>query len=155
TYTAQLRALESYNGEHPASAPARFVLAYHYLTQGHTDVAVDQLKQVVQLQPSDRLSAQIVAQLSGEAGKAQAPPTETPPTAPAETAAPPPSAPQGNLVGTWKASPGAGTTIELTVTADGNFKWIVIDQGKSRPIEGKYTYGNDILALSQNENNAL
>jgi tetratricopeptide (TPR) repeat protein len=154
TYTAQLRALEDYVGEQPSSASARFVLAYHYLTQGHTEAAVDQLKQVVQLQPSDKLSAQIVAQLSGESGKAQPTPSEAQPAAPTEPASSPPIQ-QGNLVGTWKASPGAGSTIELIVTTDGNFKWNVIDQGKSQPIEGKYTYGNGILALSQDENNAL
>jgi tetratricopeptide (TPR) repeat protein len=154
-YTAQLRALEAYAGEHPSSAPARFVLAYHYLTQGHTESAVEQLKQVVQLQPSDRLSAQLVTQLSGDAGKTQAQEAGAPPAAPTEPTASSPGVPEGNLVGTWKASPAPATTIELTTTADGNFKWNVIDQGKSRPIEGKYTYGNGILAMSQNENNSL
>ena len=68
-YTGQLRGVEDYRGAHPDSAPARFVLAYHYLTQGHTENAVDELKEVVKLQPSDQLSAQLVAQLSGASAK--------------------------------------------------------------------------------------
>ena len=39
----QLRALEAFCAANTRSAPARFVLAYHYLKQGHTDAAVKQL----------------------------------------------------------------------------------------------------------------
>ena len=62
-YTAQLRALEAYCDANPSAAPARFVLGYHYLTQGHTEAAVDVLKQVVALMPSDTLSAKLARQL--------------------------------------------------------------------------------------------
>ncbi len=58
-YTEQLRALEAFVRSNPQSAPAHFVLAYHYLAQGHDDAAVAQLKHVVQLQPADKLSAQL------------------------------------------------------------------------------------------------
>ena len=61
TYTSQLRALEGYVRSNPDSAQARFVLAYQYLAQGHDPEAVTQLKEVVRLQPSDKLSAQIIA----------------------------------------------------------------------------------------------
>ncbi len=64
-YTRQLRALESYASQSPRSASARFVLAYHYLTQGHTEAAVAELKLVQQLQPKDALSAQLLQQLEG------------------------------------------------------------------------------------------
>ena len=63
TYTQQLRALESYCSQHPQSAAARFVLAYHYLTQGHAEAAVRQLKIVQQLQPKDQLTAQLIQQI--------------------------------------------------------------------------------------------
>jgi tetratricopeptide (TPR) repeat protein len=155
TYTAQQRALEAYIGSHPESASARFVLAYHYLTQGHTEAAVEELKEVLKLQPSDHLSTQLVAQLSGDTAK---PPAEGAALVPTQAEAAPaatPPAKEGNLVGTWKASPAPGTAIELTAGADGSFKWNVTENGKSRPIEGKYTYGNGILAMSQSENNAL
>jgi len=68
-YTAQIRALEAYISGQPTSASARFVLAYHYLTQGHNESAVDQLREVLKLQPSDRLAAQIVAQLSASSAR--------------------------------------------------------------------------------------
>ncbi len=38
-YTAQLRKLEEYVKANPAASDARFVLAYHYLTAGHTEAA--------------------------------------------------------------------------------------------------------------------
>ncbi len=72
-YTTQLRALEDYCDTHSDAATARFVLAYHYLTEGHTDAAVSVLKQVVALKPNDTLSAKLLRQL--------APPKETPSTA--------------------------------------------------------------------------
>ena len=52
-YTAQLRTLEEFTRAHSDSATARFVLAYHYLTEGFTDAAVQVLKQVVALKPND------------------------------------------------------------------------------------------------------
>ena len=58
-YTAQLRKLEAFVQANPASTAGRFVLAYHYLTQGHIDAAVAQLKQVAALAPQDKLSAQL------------------------------------------------------------------------------------------------
>src|SRR5207253_1404093 len=64
TYTEQLRALEAYCNQNPNSAPARFDLAYHYLTAGHAPQAVAQLEAVVQLQPQDKLSAQLLKQLT-------------------------------------------------------------------------------------------
>ena len=63
TYTRQLRALEASVRANPNSAPARFVLAYQYLVQGHDQNAVDQLKAAVKLQPGDTLSAQLIAHL--------------------------------------------------------------------------------------------
>src|SRR4029077_3031087 len=63
TYTQQLRALESLCTQNPEWAASRFVLAYHYLTQGHPEAALTQLKAVVALQPKDQLSAQLVQQL--------------------------------------------------------------------------------------------
>ena len=48
-YTAQLRKLEAFVTANPSSTAGRFVLAYHYLTQGHIDAAVAQLKEVVAL----------------------------------------------------------------------------------------------------------
>ena len=81
-YTSQLRKLEAFVSANPTSTAGRFVLAYHYLTQGNTDAAVSQLKEVVTLAPQDTLSAQLVKQFS--------PPAAAPDT-PAATTAPPPA----------------------------------------------------------------
>ena len=63
-YTSQLRKLEAFVSANPKSTAGHFVLAYHYLTQGHTEEAVSQLKQVVALAPQDTLCAQLVKQFS-------------------------------------------------------------------------------------------
>jgi tetratricopeptide (TPR) repeat protein len=59
-YTQQLRALESYASAHPDSADARFLLGYHYMTEGYRDAAIRQFTKVTQLQPDDVLAQQIV-----------------------------------------------------------------------------------------------
>src|SRR5262249_42065208 len=58
-YTGQIRKLEAFITANPRSTSGHFVLAYHYLTQGHTAAAVNQLKEVVALTPQDTLSAQL------------------------------------------------------------------------------------------------
>jgi tetratricopeptide (TPR) repeat protein len=63
TYTKQLRALEDYKKAHPDAPDASFLLAYEYLVLGYPDTAVAELKQVVKLQPSDKLSAAILSAL--------------------------------------------------------------------------------------------
>ncbi len=151
-YTEQVHALEDYRTAQPQSASARFVLAYHYLTQGHTEAAVEELKEVVKLQPGDQLSAQLVAQLSGD--KTPSSPDAAAPS-PAQAPAAPAPAVQGNLVGAWKASPAMGTTIELTHGGDSKFNWNIVTQGKTQPIAGTYVFENDILTLTQSENNAM
>ena len=57
TYTKQLRALEEYAAKNPNSPEAHFVLAYHYLVLGSLEEAAKQFREVVRLQPEDKLSA--------------------------------------------------------------------------------------------------
>ena len=78
-YTSQLRKLEAFVSANPTSTAGRFVLAYHYLTQGHTEAAVSQLKQVVALAPQDTLSAQLVKQFSPPAESSGTPAPSTAP----------------------------------------------------------------------------
>jgi len=150
TYTRQLRALEAYASQYRKSAQARFVLAYHYLTAGHPAEAIGQLKDVVALQPRDRLSAQLLQQLQ---------PT-TPiaaggrPIAPAVASAAPP-AQADSLAGTWNAQPSADTTIALTFKDQGHFTWKVLRSGRDLQIKGGSTYANGVLTLAQDQNNAL
>jgi len=167
-YTEQLRALEDYSAQNPQSAPAHFVLAYHYLTEGFTDQAVAQLKHVAELQPNDKLAPQLIRQFTKSAttetanaaqpnaaqpnaGQPGAPPEQPPATAAAGTPPAAPSVKPGELAGTWTAKPSNDTSITLTVDKNGNFTWKVDNKGKEQEFKGESTYGNDLLTLAQTE----
>ena len=141
-YTGQLRKLEAFVTANPSSTAGRFVLAYHYLTQGHTDAAVGQLKQVVALAPQDTLSAQLV----NSSRRRRAPETPPAPPAPAPAATP---VKQGNLAGNWTAHPAGDTTIGLRLGDDGTFTWTVTAKGKPRQLTGKWSLADDLLTLAQ------
>jgi len=163
TYTAQLRALEAQVNADPQSAPAHFLLAYHYLTQGHGEAALGQLRKVTQLQPRDKVSAQLLEQLekakrdalgaddSAAAEKAAppAPRNDVPAVEPLPTVA----VKEGNLKGVWTAEPSPDTTITLDLTDEGKFTWKVTDHGKSRQFDGVRTSGNNLLTLAQTGDN--
>src|SRR5262249_17485209 len=140
-YTDQLRSLEEYARENPRSAAPHFVLAYHYMAQGHNDVAAGQFKKVVALQPNDTLSAKFAQMYASK-------------SATAPQASPPSQTPAGktyDLSGTWSASPSKDVDIKLTVEKDGPFTWKVIDKGKPREIKGQSAYANDLLTLDGNQ----
>jgi hypothetical protein len=153
-YTAQLRALEDYCTAHLNSAPARFVLAYHYLTEGHTEAAATMFQQVVALMPSDTLSAKLARQLT--------PPTEQPPASGTAATGAPASAPEpdqtdtivpqgATIAGTWKAQPTADTSIELTIQPGGSFTWQVRIKGRTQQFNGSSTFGDGLLTLVQDK----
>jgi len=59
-YTIQLRALEQFVREHPASPESRFLLAYHYLMLGQSQAARSHLKRVAEQKPADKLVRQLL-----------------------------------------------------------------------------------------------
>jgi hypothetical protein len=143
-YTQQLRALEQYARTNDKSSAARFVLAYHYLTQGNNDAAVQQFRVVQALAPGDKLSAQLLKQLS--------PPEETAASTPApapSAAAPATPAKEGTLPGTWTANPNADTAIDLSMKEDGTFSWRVTMKGKPQVVTGNWSLGGNVLTLAQ------
>jgi tetratricopeptide (TPR) repeat protein len=145
TYTQQVRALEAYIKANLQSAAAHFVLGYHYLTQGHNDAAAKQFEKAAGLQPSDKLSAQLAAQLQPPAS--QQPSSEGAAPTTATTAAEPPS--QAKLTGRWAATPAKDARVALAITDDGNFNWAVTSPGKpAKTITGKSTYANGVLTLA-------
>jgi tetratricopeptide (TPR) repeat protein len=148
-YTAQFRALEDYCNANPNAAPPRFVLGYHYLTQGHTEAALGVLKQVVGLMPSDTLSAKLVRQLEPSSDQAATPSAHAP-TPPDTT--PPLGA---SIAGTWEAKPAADTGIALTIQPGGGFTWQVTQKGKTQQFTGSSTYGDGLLTLVQEKGPAL
>jgi tetratricopeptide (TPR) repeat protein len=180
-YTTQLRALEEYRDSHPDSASAHFVLAYHYLTQGHTESGVSELKEVARLKPEDHLASQLIAALSppasGSPDQATAaagtqgatpPPAESgePPDAQAAAAAAvaatrggpeskikPPA--ESSFAGSWKSSPNGDVTIDLAIQPDKKFSWSVTNKGQTRKFDGEYTYGGDTLTLVQTNGTAM
>ncbi|MGZ5943212.1 MAG: tetratricopeptide repeat protein, partial [Isosphaeraceae bacterium] len=145
TYTQQLRALEAYIRANPQSAPAHFVVGYHYLTQGHNDAAAKQFEQAAGLQPADKLSAQLSAQLQPPASQQPSSDGAAPPTATASAE----SAPQGKLAGRWAATPAKDARVGLAINDDGNFTWTVTSSGQpAKTITGKSTFANGVLTLA-------
>lgn len=147
-YQSQLAALEKYVAGHPRQADARFLLAYHYLTAGHTEAAKEQLEQVVALVPSDKLAAKLLRMVGRDPGTAQAD------TAQPAAAAPP--APDANLkpvdpaalVGDWHAKRDDGSAFELDLKADGTFTWKMTKTNQALTISGKYTLEKATLTLA-------
>ncbi|MES1213534.1 MAG: tetratricopeptide repeat protein, partial [Singulisphaera sp.] len=152
-YTQQLRALEAYCNENPQAPHARFLLAYHYLLEGHDEEAATELEAVLELEPKDRLAAQLLKGLKkspqddAAAGPALATPgATTPPATPVEPAM---------IVGNWKASRDDGSTFELNLGADKHFTWKFNQDSKEQTLQGTYTLANNFLILSASEQNTL
>jgi tetratricopeptide (TPR) repeat protein len=175
TYTNQLRDLEANVRKNTSAAPVRFLLAYHYMVQGHKDAAAAQFQDVVKLEPKDQLSARFAAALGATAPE--------PPKLPAQLAqagaarpvdlaqagagndsqggkagesgtaedVPPPPAPPQNLQGHWAAKPNEKISIALALNLDGTFAWTVTQVGKSQTIQGQAGYQDQILTLAQDQ----
>ncbi len=141
TYTQQLRSLEKYRRENPQSAQARFLLAYHYLTGGHSAAALTEFKEVVKLQPTDQLSAQMVKTLTPPTAEGE------PVPAPADTAVATTPVEGDKLVGAWKATQPDGSIVELTVTEDKMFSWKFTQNKKPQKFTGTSTLADNLLIL--------
>ncbi len=149
-YTAQLRALEQYAQSHPAASDAKFLLAENYLTCGYTDAAAAQLKAVVQLDPKDQLSAQLLSSISAPNTAEPAVPSQ--PAAPAKPAGTMYSWSASSLVGNWTATRADSTTIKLALAGDGKFTWSLDHNGKPQQFSGTYTVADNLLVLKQGDN---
>lgn len=140
-YTEQLRKLEAVTKAKPDDAAAHFLLAYHYLTCGHTEAAVKQLRTVVKLVPQDTVAAQLL--------KMNQPETTPPPAAAGD--APPADyeksdIPLEKLQGTWTASK-EGAKYELQLTPQEEFIWTYTKDGQSQSSKGAYTVRAKSLAM--------
>jgi tetratricopeptide (TPR) repeat protein len=146
-YTAQFRALEDSCQANPQSSSSRFVLAYHYLTQGHFDAAATTLKQVVALKPNDTLAAKLLELLQSPRQTSTDPGAQPPAPAPDSVpvnAAPPEGA---TISGTWTAQPNPDTSVALTIQPDGAFHWEVNQKGQTRQFSGTSNFGGGLLTL--------
>jgi tetratricopeptide (TPR) repeat protein len=139
-YTQQLRKLEAAAGADPTSADMRFLLAYHYLTADHPDAAVEMWKQVVQINPQDKLSADLLQMYGPNSDTATASAAPLPP----DIDKPAYSAEQ--LAGNWKAASGGGE-FALTLNADNAFTWSFTRDGKPQSVTGAYALGGNNLVM--------
>jgi tetratricopeptide (TPR) repeat protein len=144
-YVQQLRALEQYVQSNPNAAEARFLLAYHYMTGGHNDAAAEQLRAVVQLNPKDQLSAQLLSAMT----KTTAPvPADAVQAAPSTAAASKP-VDAATLAGNWKALRPDGASISLGLTKDSAYTWKFTQNDKTQAFSGTYTVANNLLILNE------
>jgi tetratricopeptide (TPR) repeat protein len=142
TYTTQLRALEDAVKASPKSADLQFLLAYHYITAGHKDDAVALLKSVVQLEPKDELSADLVKMYEPPAAGASAPAS---PTAENADSVKEPAYPLEKLEGSWTAKSKDGE-FALTLNKDDSFTWKFTRDGKDQSIGGAFVVrGNNLV----------
>jgi uncharacterized protein (TIGR03066 family) len=153
-YTQQLRTLENYRTQHPDQAAPAFLLAYHYLTQGHKDAAANMYATVLKLQPSDQLSEGLLSALRPETAPAQATAQAPQPGISASAEAEPQIDP-ARITGNWKANADPKTSIALSITPDGKFTWDVLRDDKTHRIEGTYTLEGSELSLAQAEGGAM
>jgi uncharacterized protein (TIGR03066 family) len=182
TYTSQLRALEEYVRLNPAAPDARFLLAYHYLVQGYDGAAGQQFREVMRLEPTNAVAAQLLQSMSN--------PSATLPPAPELEASGPnasaaqPAASQNSpqsaatrsaaqaalaetgvpavatsaaidpklLVGHWSATGPAGSKFVLDLTPDHKFAWQFDRQGQSTAIRGTYKLVGDDLLALEGDN---
>jgi tetratricopeptide (TPR) repeat protein len=146
-YTLQLRNLEQYCQSHPNDAAAYFVLAYHYLTTGSKDNAVQALNVVVKNQPKDYIAKRMLDALA---------PPQLPP---APTTIPPAAVDsdvsETDLVGDWRAKAG-DTTIDLAITEESHFVWKAIQPGKpALELQGNLVSTSDELAFESEGKGAM
>jgi tetratricopeptide (TPR) repeat protein len=136
TYTEQLRALEAYRTSNPDAAEARFLLAYHYLTAGHTDEAATELRRVVQLQPKDHVASELLQMITppDENAKPKAGPAAKPIDADA-------------LVANWSAKGPKNASYSLRLTKDGDFTWSYGQGSKKQEVKGVYAIDGNSLAM--------
>jgi tetratricopeptide (TPR) repeat protein len=148
-YTGHLRTLEEFCRTHPDDAAAHFVLGYHYLVGGHTDMAAAALRVVVAKQPGDVVAKRLLDAVTPAAEETSAPAADTGAAAaktdvgaPAENALP-----ETDLVGTWKATSDSDTVV-LTVTTESAFTWKAQPAGKPAvELKGTIETSADAIAL--------
>jgi len=141
-YTQQLRMLEEAVKASPNDAALHFLLAYHYITTSATEPAIQQLQDVVRLQPKDTVAVQLIQMIGGQ----QALPPQL------QQTSPPPSVPSAvalqasDLVGQWKSNSG-DSRFELKLTDKNTFSWIYENKGKTTTVEGVYAVQGNTLAM--------
>jgi uncharacterized protein (TIGR03066 family) len=147
-YTKQQRALETYVKQNSDAADARFVLAYHYMTQGYKEQAAAQYKKLYEKTPQDTVIKELLLLTGGEeAIGAQA--------TPAAPVSPGVKINSADIVGKWSAAGQGGAKFTLELTPDGNFAWTYSQAGKSQSVQGVYALDGNTLAMEPESGGTL
>lgn len=147
-YTKHLRALEAYRKSHTDDPSPRFLLAYHYLTAGHTDAAQSQLQNLLQMTPDDPLAKRLLLELDPDA-EVPSPPEQTlPPEPTAKIDA-------AQLVGSWTAQRDNGQ-FTMTLSENRNFDWKYTEGGQSQEVTGVWSVDEQgVLAMQMNDGGTM
>jgi hypothetical protein len=162
-YTSQLRALESYTVEHPDDAASEFLLAYHYMTGGHTAAAAKELQIVTRLQPGDQVAADLLRMLTSDTAQPNADQSPAPAAATAgdQAEADPfpatgPAVDAATIAGSWAASREDGSQFQLTLKPDSTYTWSFRNkQAPEQSFGGTYTLKGNVLALERSEGGSM
>ena len=155
-YTIQLRALEAFVRSNPQDGASQFLLAYHYLSCGHTDAAGLQFEQVVNLMPDDKVAVEMLRMIKPPS------PANTTTTSPASQSLNQlaatnvmPVDPQA-LIGAWSATRDDGSQFKLTLTSDSKFTWTFTPSGQAaQSFGGAYSVDKNVLALERKDGGSL
>lgn len=139
TYTQQLRALEDYRRDHPDSSSARFLLASQYIACGHEEAATHELQKVIQLNPRDGVSQQLLAMLTSDDQ------TVTP-ESPSPSVDAGPDIDDKQLTGTWTAQR-EGATYKLKFNDDGSFQWVYSLGETTQAVQGVFAVQGSSLVM--------
>jgi tetratricopeptide (TPR) repeat protein len=149
-YTEQLRALEEYVRTNPDDAAPRFVLAYHYLTAGHTEAAARQFQEAARLNPEDQVSEMLFSVLTGDDSALPPAPFDAEGTQTSDV-----QVPIDSLIGTWTATHPDGPTFSLKLSDDGSFEWTFADGDEKQAIEGVFDVEGAVLAMEPDAGGVL
>lgn len=140
-YTKQLRALESTVKAQPNALAPRFVVAYHYITTGNKDAAVNQLQQLHAKTPNDKVVAELLLMSGGPEALGIDPSNQPATTNNA------PAVKNADLLGTWNAAGEKGAKFTLLLNNEGLFSWTYTHEGKDQVVKGVYALDGNILAM--------
>jgi len=134
--------------QNPKSSDGHFLLAYQYLTTGHSDAAQAELREVDKLTPNDRLVRQLLG-LTSAAGEDAAKPTPQPPLDDDKLIK------AEQLVGVWTAAGSGGSKFQMTLNKDSSFAWKFTSGKKSDEIKGVFAVQQNNLALQVDDGSVM
>ena len=149
TYRFQRQMLEDHVQGDSGDVSARFVLAYHSIVAGEVEEASRWLREVVRIEPEDRVAKQLLAdlELSDPTADVPLPSIKTPLILKEPDEASVTDERSTDLAGRWIATQGE-VTIELELTKEGTFVWKRSEIGQpERIIDGAMTLAGDVLVL--------